>query len=68
MLSCEAFKLIAQSFLSSVMFLMGLRMICWKEFSSRMCYLKLLIYTKVLAFKKEAANFVAALLSHLEKS
>ena len=89
------------------MFLVGSCVICWKELSLRMCYVKLLIYTnsfklihqiktkkcaadiyigfaanikveesnlkpndpKVLAFKKEAGNFLAALLSHLlEKS
>ena len=111
--------MIAQWFLSSLMFLVGLCVIFWIKLSSRMCYVKLLIYTsslnsihqiktkksaadinigfaanikfeksnlnpndpkvltfnlnpndpKVLTFKKEAGNFLAALLSHLlEKS
>ena len=33
--------------LSSLMFLVGLCVICWKELSSRMCYVRLLIYTNL---------------------
>ena len=41
------FEMVPQRFLSLLMFLAGLCMICWKELSSRMCYVRLLIYTNL---------------------